>query len=383
MTIDFKSVFDSAPGLYLVLDTEFNILGVTDAYLRATLTKREAILGKNLFDVFPDNPDEPAATGTSNLRASLKRVLKNRAPDKMPTQKYDVPRPPEAGGGFEEKYWDPTNFPVLDADGEIAYIIHCVKDVTDAVRSNCELRRSQAEIGNLEEERALRERFVATLSHDLKNPLTAMKMSAMLIGRSIDNPVKITSLADKIVDGINRTEKMINNLLDANRIKAGQKLNLDIEKFNFTQYVQEIARDLVMMYGDRFDLEPGENVEGYWSADGIRRILENLTANAVKYGEPDGRIRIKVKTRNSHRVVISVHNFGAPLRAEDFETIFEEFRRGSSESARKQKGWGLGLTLVKGIAEAHGGYVSVESAPEIGTTFFVTLPRDCRKSQAA
>lgn len=80
-TPDFRALFESAPGLYLVLTTDFTIVGVSDAYLRATMTNRDEILGRDIFDVFPDNPADPHATGTRNLRASLQRVVKHRAPD--------------------------------------------------------------------------------------------------------------------------------------------------------------------------------------------------------------------------------------------------------------------------------------------------------------
>src|SRR5688500_12562194 len=90
---DFRTLFEAAPGLYLVLRPNFVIVAVTEAYLRATMTTREGVLGRGLFDVFPDNPDDPSATGTRNLRASLERVLARRLPDTMAVQKYDVRRP--------------------------------------------------------------------------------------------------------------------------------------------------------------------------------------------------------------------------------------------------------------------------------------------------
>ncbi|HEV2845130.1 MAG TPA: PAS domain-containing protein, partial [Thermoanaerobaculia bacterium] len=131
---DFRALFESAPGLYLVLTPELHIAAASDAYLKATLTQREEILGRDLFDVFPDNPEDIEASGTRNLRASLERVLATRKPDVMAVQKYDIRRPEEDGGGFEERYWSPVNSPVLTAGSEIAYIIHRVEDVTDFVR---------------------------------------------------------------------------------------------------------------------------------------------------------------------------------------------------------------------------------------------------------
>lgn len=126
----FRSVFEASPALHLLLSRELIILAVTEAYLNATMTIRETIIGRNIFDIFPDNPDDETATGVRNLHASLQRVLNEKRPDTMPLQKYDIPRPESKGGGFEEKYWSPLNTPVLDSNGEVRYIIHQVEDVT-------------------------------------------------------------------------------------------------------------------------------------------------------------------------------------------------------------------------------------------------------------
>ncbi len=134
---DFESVFRSAPGLYLLLlpdAPKYTIVDANAAYMEATLTKIESLKGRGLFEAFPDNPDDVNATGVKNLSASLGHVIKELKAHKMQIQKYDVPRPPEKGGGFEEKFWSPSNTPVLDDDGKIQYIIHRVKDVTAEMR---------------------------------------------------------------------------------------------------------------------------------------------------------------------------------------------------------------------------------------------------------
>jgi signal transduction histidine kinase len=131
--INYEKIFESVPGLYLVLDPKLNIVAVSNNYLKATLTQKDDIMGRFIFDVFPDNPDDPTATGTENLNASLQRVLKNKTPDKMAIQKYDIPVPESEGGGFEERYWSPVNSPVLDEDKNVTYIIHNVTDVTELV----------------------------------------------------------------------------------------------------------------------------------------------------------------------------------------------------------------------------------------------------------
>jgi len=132
---DFRELFENAPGLYLVLDPDLKIAAVSNAYCIATMTKREEIVGRGLFDIFPDNPDEPDATGSTNLRASLARVGTYLRPDAMALQKYDIRRPEAEGGGFEVRFWSPLNSPVLDEDGKLEWIIHRVEDVTDLVRA--------------------------------------------------------------------------------------------------------------------------------------------------------------------------------------------------------------------------------------------------------
>jgi PAS domain S-box-containing protein len=129
---DFAALFASVPDRYLVLRPDLTIVAVSDAYLRATMTIREAIVGRPLFAVFPDNPAEPDADGVANLRASLQRVMTSRQPDAMPVQRYPIRLP--TSDEFEERYWSPLNTPVLGPAGEIAYILHRVEDVTDAVR---------------------------------------------------------------------------------------------------------------------------------------------------------------------------------------------------------------------------------------------------------
>lgn len=129
-TTDFQRIFEATPGLYLVLDHDLFIVAVSDSYLNATMTRRNEILRKHIFEVFPDNPDDPAADGVRNLKASLQRVLVHKRPDTMAIQKYDIRRPESEGGGFEVRYWSPLNSPILDANGEVEFIIHNVTDVT-------------------------------------------------------------------------------------------------------------------------------------------------------------------------------------------------------------------------------------------------------------
>jgi PAS domain S-box-containing protein len=133
-TVDFQLLFRQAPGRNLLLTPELVIVDVSDGYLAATMTERASIVGRPLFDVFPDNPDDPSASGVGSLSASLQRVLDTRRPHRMAILQYDIRKPSRDGGGFEERHWSPLNTPILGADGEVALIVHSVDDVTDLVQ---------------------------------------------------------------------------------------------------------------------------------------------------------------------------------------------------------------------------------------------------------
>ncbi|NUR57938.1 MAG: SpoIIE family protein phosphatase [Catenulispora sp.] len=133
--VDHAALFAATPSPYLVLGPDLVIVDVNQAYLQATGRTREDLLGRYIFEAFPDNPTDPQADGVRNLEASLHRVLTGRCPDTMAVQKYDIPvvtRP----GEFEERWWSPVNTPVLGADGHVAYIIHRVEDVTAFVKAH-------------------------------------------------------------------------------------------------------------------------------------------------------------------------------------------------------------------------------------------------------
>jgi PAS domain S-box-containing protein len=169
--LDYRRLFEATPVPYVVLTPDFTIVAANEARLRATMTTREEIIGRKLFEVFPDNPDDPTATGVKNLCASLARVLDRARPDAMAIQKYDIPHP---GGGFEERYWAPLNVPVLDEDGNVAYILHAVDDVTDLVKT-------REYVGVVESELSQQAVSVAALRSALRDAdALAIRLNALL-----------------------------------------------------------------------------------------------------------------------------------------------------------------------------------------------------------
>jgi PAS domain S-box-containing protein len=177
--LDPQALFAALPGSYVLLaaDSDFTMVAVTDERLVATMTRREDTIGRPLFELFPDNPEDPAADGAVNLRASLERVLRTRAPDRMPTQRYDIRR---ADGTFEEHYWSPINWPLIGPAGTVTHIIHAAEDVTDSARRRQEvetqLRDREAQLRELNS--SLRQRVTeTTLERDRIWELSADLMS--------------------------------------------------------------------------------------------------------------------------------------------------------------------------------------------------------------
>lgn len=247
----------------------------------------------------------------------------------------------------------------------------------DNARLYAELRE---QIERLDSERELREQFVTVLAHDLRGPLAAAKMSAQLLMRSPERVDGRHELELKIDRNIDRTERMIRDLLDVARIRAGHPLPLRIDECDLAGLAREVFEELVATYGERFVLDVEDRVLGFWSADELRRALWNLASNAIKYGAADGAITVRVR-KHDRGASASVHNWGPPISPDDLARLFRPFSRTHGAQTGGQKGWGLGLTLVKGCALAHGGHVEVESSREAGTTFTLQLPLDARPFQ--
>jgi PAS domain-containing protein len=129
--LDYKLVFDHMPGMCLVLDPAFLIVAQNAEHARMTLSVNKQVVGRGLFEVFPDNPNDSGADGVSAVRHSLLKVLKTRETDAMPVIRYDVQ--PEYGA-FQERYWAITNTPILDAEGYVRWIINRADDVTELER---------------------------------------------------------------------------------------------------------------------------------------------------------------------------------------------------------------------------------------------------------
>ena len=390
---DFRALFHASPAPHLVLRApDWHIIAVNDAYLRATMTERDEILGRGLFDVFPDNPNDPAADGVRNLRESFERVVATRRPDRMAVQKYDIARPENAGGGFEARWWSPLNTPVIGPDGVITAIIHWVEDVTELYRARAEgqqldrlllaERRALAEArdARAEVEAANRAKsdFLTVMSHELRTPLNAIAGYAELMELGIRGPVTVQQRDDlrRIQASQQHLLGLINQVLNYAKLEAGT-VQYDIADVAIDEVVsaaagliapQAGAKGLTLRLPSR-----RSTVAVRADADKVRQIMVNLLSNAVKYTNRGGEIAIASRKTGEH-VRVSVRDTGLGVPADKLNMIFEPFVQVGRSLNRPGEGTGLGLAISRDLARWMGGDLTVESKVGVGSTFTLTLP---------
>ena len=223
--------------------------------------------------------------------------------------------------------------------------------------------------------KAVKERISTTLAHDLRNPIASSKLSADLILRKTPEGDPAIPKLKLIHDNMNRLEKMIVGLLDASRLEAGQSLELELNRFDLDATVRQVVDELSLAYPGCLKVNSDGKFEGYWDENGIRRIIENLFSNAIKYGKENSLITISL-SQSADAIELSVHNEGKSIPPEDVPILFEQYRR--LKTSQEKMGWGLGLTMVKGMVDSHHGSIFVESSNDKGTTFKINLPKDAR-----
>jgi signal transduction histidine kinase len=415
---DFRALFEAAPGLYLALAPDLTIVAVSDAYLAATMTRRGAVLGRGLFDVFPDNPKEQGATGTRNLRASLQRVLATGQADAMAVQKYDIRRP---DGTFEERYWSPVNTPILGPGGEVRFLLHRVEDVTDFVRlkerdqaasriaeelrtkagqmemevfrraqeiqeanerlraANEELERREGELQRLNtrlrEVDEVKTQFFANVSHELRTPLTLLllPLDRLLASPGLDPGQR------NLLEGARRNArtllKHVNDLLDVAKLEAG-KGHLDLVADDLARIVRLAASPFGSLAEERrirYAVEAPESLPAQVDPEKVERVLLNLLGNAFKVVEPGGAVHIALAVEGD-RALVHVDDDGPGVPPPLREAVFERFRQLDGDDRRRHGGTGLGLAIAKDFAELHGGRVRITDSPLGGARVTLELP---------
>lgn len=427
---DFKLIFESVPGLFLVLRPDLTIIAASDAYLQATRTNRHEILGKGLFAVFPDNPSDSTADGVANLRASLHRVMQTFQPDVMPVQKYDIQLPVSEGGHFVERHWSPVNSPVFDANNNLVYIIHRVEDVTefvnlqndkmareqmtDALRARAEimeseifqrsmdlsqmnkalieeierrksvqaklaeetdkLRRSNSDLLALQKSRDL---LTGMIIHDLRNPLTGTLGYLDLIERRVmrNDEQTLRFAVNAKQCGLNMMN-LINGIIDVMRMEDG-KMPVSSDVVDIAQLASERAEHYHgagAKEGLHLSYHGPSSLLCITDGTLIGRIIDNLIINAIKHTPSGGTVVVSVDQDPAHEEVrIQVQDSGEGISAHDCERLFQKYGRIETQHMRRSHDTGLGLLFCRMAVDLLGGRIAVTSDLGKGSVFTVTL----------
>ncbi|APR74880.1 Chemotaxis protein methyltransferase CheR [Minicystis rosea] len=406
---DFRAFFESLPECYLVVDDGMTMVAASEAFLRSRMVSRDAVIGHKLFEVFPDNPEDPHATGIANLRASIERVFATGKPDTMAVQEYHIRRPEAEGGGFAQRWYSPTNSPVFGAEHELKYVIHRGEDVTDFIllkqeedaqhkvaeeqrsraermeaevyvraqdiqRANADLRVANEKLSRLDE---LKTRFFANVSHEFRTPLTLMLGPAQALLEGVHGPLDDAQQREVEVLQRNarRLLKLVNSLLDLSRIEAA-RMEVAYEPTDLATLTAELAsafRALIEQAGLTLVVdcpklpEPIAVDREMWE-----KIVLNLLSNAFKFTF-HGTISVSLRWGGDH-VELAVRDTGTGIPEAELPRVFERFHRVQRARGRTHEGSGIGLALVRELVGFHHGSIRVASVPGEGSTFSVRVP---------
>lgn len=355
-----QTVINTIPDQLYVKNTDGRIILVNQAALRRhNFTRPDDMLGKTDFDLFaPDvaqrfHDDEQALMASGTLTSAT-------------IDAHD------AAPGHAPLWLQVTKVPLHDSAGHIIGILSLNRDITDSRRAEQQrldlaLQRQQVEI--------LR-RFIAGLSHDLNTPITVLKTGTYLLRRSLDDPAQRESRLDMFETYVDRLAALVAELLDVESVERGTLL------FDFAPAVPDALLAPVIAAGEALAaqreqtfaavVEPGLPPVRV-DASLLRRALDNLVANAVQYTPAHGTITLDAR-RARDRLSIAVHDTGIGIELADLAHIFEGFYRADKARSSETGRAGLGLTIARRIALAHGGDIQVASTPGAGSTFTLWLP---------
>jgi len=221
----------------------------------------------------------------------------------------------------------------------------------------------------------LRERFVSVLMHDLSGPLASAQAGAAALIERTAGATRRTAAG--IARELGRMQEMVATLVDVHRVRVDQPLLLHPSACDLVGVTADAVNELRASHGDRILLHTAGPVRGVWDASQLRRAIWNLVANALQHGPGDRPVRVAVAS-TAEGAEVCVHDEGPAIAEADQERLFRWFALPGAAIHGPRHGWGLGLILVWGCAEAHGGRVSVDSRPGHGTTFLLQLPPDAR-----
>jgi signal transduction histidine kinase len=224
-----------------------------------------------------------------------------------------------------------------------------------------------------EEAAELRERLVAVVGHDLRQPLAAIDMTLFVLRRSSENPEFLTDL-DRLGTSSRRMSRMIEQILDFTRSRLGGGLELVFAPMDLREALVPIVDELRSAHPSATIQLQCPTLRGAWDRDRLEQVFSNLIGNALAHGDPDKPVTVTAGAEGV-RVWVQVHNEGPPIPQELQSTLFNPFRLGE-RSSRSPAGLGLGLYISNEVIRRHGGQIETRSTASEGTTFRVVWPRE-------
>lgn len=221
----------------------------------------------------------------------------------------------------------------------------------------------------------MQNKLIGTLAHDIRNPLSAARLGVEMLNLDT-TPERMERVQKLTMNSVDKALSMLEGLLDSISVKAGEGMMLSFSEMNIFSDIQTVYEEAQDIYTEKIEFDcKDEDLNGVFDATAIRRLLENLITNAVKYGDTDKPITLKVVKLDDKYLQLSVHNFGQPIPEDRQKEIFTFLGHSTEKNKKNLQSWGIGLTLVKMVAEAHGGKVSLRSEEGFGTEFSVNISR--------
>ncbi|NOK17680.1 ATP-binding response regulator [Corallococcus carmarthensis] len=252
------------------------------------------------------------------------------------------------------------------ATGEDIGIATVSRDITERHRREAEAR----------EQREFEQQLIGIVSHDLRNPLNAILLSANALLQRDDLGERATKNTGRIISSAERANRLIRDLLDVTQARLGGGLPVHRGRMDFHEVTRQSLEEVQVAFPERqVVLEQQGDGLGTWDEERLGQVVQNLVTNALRYGEPGSTVRMSTR-EDGNDLVLEVHNRGRPIPPEMLPTLFQAMRRGNHDEGRSSRSVGLGLYIVQQVVRAHGGHVSAASSAEAGTTFTVRLPRE-------
>jgi signal transduction histidine kinase len=214
------------------------------------------------------------------------------------------------------------------------------------------------------------------VGHDLRNPLAAIRMTAQLLAKPDEMvPERRITLSKRILTSSMRMDSIVKSLLDYARAKAGALVRLERERVDLGPLASRVIEEQTAnVTGRSIELRTVGDLTGHWDPGRLEQILAHLISNAIRHGA-DGASVMTLRGSSPDRVELTLHNQGPAIAVELLPRIFDPFQIGPRPEGTPRRSIGLGLFIVKQLATAHGGTVSVDSNDSTGTSFTVSLPR--------